>query len=85
MLIVRFRVGDATRYGVLEGASVCEYSGAPRAAELAEPLPELPVIALKPPSAVIGPDDPIVLPPQSEFVEHEAELAVVIKNPVVKL
>jgi 2-keto-4-pentenoate hydratase/2-oxohepta-3-ene-1,7-dioic acid hydratase in catechol pathway len=77
MQIVRFRVGDATRYGVLEGSSVL-------AAELTEPLPELPVIALKPPSAVIGPDDPIVLPPRSDFVEHEAELAVV-RNPVVKL
>src|SRR5262249_28720095 len=51
-----------------------------RAAELAEPLPELPVLALKPPSAVIGPDDPIVLPSQSDFVEQEAELAVVIKR-----
>ena len=116
MLIVRFRAGDATRYGVLEGPAVLEYSGTPwsafrrgrkrhslhqvvllapvspskiiavglnyraRAAELAEPLPELPVLALKPPSAVIGPDDPIVLPPQSTFVEHEAELAIVIKR-----
>jgi len=80
MQIVRFRVGDVTRYGVLQGSSVLEYSGtvdrdslhqvvvlAPvmpskivavgpnylaRAAELAEPLPELPAIALKPPSAV---------------------------------
>src|SRR5262249_40978274 len=54
----------------------------PRAgpAELAEPLPDLPVLALEPPSAVIGPDDPIVLPPQSEFVEHEAELAVVMRR-----
>jgi 2-keto-4-pentenoate hydratase/2-oxohepta-3-ene-1,7-dioic acid hydratase in catechol pathway len=33
---------------------------------------------LKPPSAVIGPDDVIELPPQSQKVEHEAELAVVI-------
>jgi len=77
MQIVRFRVGDATRYGVLKGSSVL-------AAELAEPLPELPLIALKPSSAVIGRDDPIVLPPRSDFVEHEAELAVV-RNPVVKL
>ncbi len=33
---------------------------------------------LKPSTSVIGPDDPIVLPWQSEQVEHEAELAVVI-------
>jgi 2-keto-4-pentenoate hydratase/2-oxohepta-3-ene-1,7-dioic acid hydratase in catechol pathway len=51
-----------------------------RAAELALPLPDEPVIALKPPSSVIGPDDPIVLPAQSMRVEHEAELAVVIRK-----
>jgi len=51
-----------------------------RAAELALPLPDEPLIALKPPSSVIGPDDPIVLPAQSASVEHEAELAVVIKR-----
>ncbi len=116
MLIVRFRVGDATRYGALEGNTVIEHAGPPwttfrrgrkrhslhqvvllapalpskivavgsnyraRAAELAEALPDLPVLALKPPSAVIGPDDPIVLPPQSDFVEHEAELAIVLER-----
>jgi len=41
-------------------------------------VPELPLIFLKPPSSVIGPEDAILLPPQSEQVEHEAELAVVI-------
>ncbi|MFN2176376.1 MAG: fumarylacetoacetate hydrolase family protein, partial [Anaerolineales bacterium] len=41
-------------------------------------VPEIPLIFLKPPSALIGPGDPIVLPPQSKQVEHEAELVVVI-------
>jgi 2-keto-4-pentenoate hydratase/2-oxohepta-3-ene-1,7-dioic acid hydratase in catechol pathway len=41
-------------------------------------VPEVPLLFLKPPSAVIGPGDPIILPVQSEQVEHEAELAVVI-------
>jgi 2-keto-4-pentenoate hydratase/2-oxohepta-3-ene-1,7-dioic acid hydratase in catechol pathway len=41
-------------------------------------VPELPLLFLKPPSAVIGPGEAIVLPPQSQQVEHEAELAVVI-------
>jgi 2-keto-4-pentenoate hydratase/2-oxohepta-3-ene-1,7-dioic acid hydratase in catechol pathway len=41
-------------------------------------VPEVPLLFLKPPSAVIGPRAPIVLPAQSEQVEHEAELAVVI-------
>ncbi len=41
-------------------------------------LPEVPLLFLKPPSAVIGPGQAIQLPPQSEHVDHEAELAVVI-------
>ncbi len=41
-------------------------------------VPEVPLLFLKPPSAIIGPGDPILLPPQSARVEHEAELAVVI-------
>jgi 2-keto-4-pentenoate hydratase/2-oxohepta-3-ene-1,7-dioic acid hydratase in catechol pathway len=41
-------------------------------------VPTIPGIFLKPPSSVIGPDDAVVLPPQSQKVEHEAELAVVI-------
>ena len=48
------------------------------AAELGLPLPEEPLIFLKPPSAVIGPGDTILLPPESERVDYEAELAVVI-------
>ena len=50
------------------------------AAEMDMPIPEEPRIFLKPVSAIIGPDDPIVLPPQSQRVEHEAELAVVMKK-----
>lgn len=41
-------------------------------------VPELPLLFLKPPSAVIGNGENITLPPQSQLVEHEAELAVVI-------
>jgi len=41
-------------------------------------VPEIPLLFMKPPSAIIGPDDPIILPPQSKQVEHEAELVVVI-------
>jgi 2-keto-4-pentenoate hydratase/2-oxohepta-3-ene-1,7-dioic acid hydratase in catechol pathway len=44
-------------------------------------VPEVPMIFLKPPSSVIGPMNPIILPPQSNRVEHEAELAVVISKP----
>jgi len=41
-------------------------------------VPDVPLLFLKPPSSVIGPGEGILLPPQSEQVEHEAELAVVI-------
>lgn len=42
------------------------------------PAADLPILFLKPNTAVIGPDDPIVLPPYSEDVQLEAELAIVI-------
>lgn len=48
------------------------------AAELGNPIPKEPLIFLKPPSSVIGPGEPIVLPAISERVDHEGELAVVI-------
>lgn len=51
---------------------------AAHAAEHEAELPELPLLFLKAPSSVIGPGEPILLPPQSRQVEHEAELAVVI-------
>lgn len=41
-------------------------------------VPDIPLIFLKPPSSVIASGDTILLPPQSQRVEHEAELAVVI-------
>lgn len=41
-------------------------------------VPEVPLLFLKPPSSLIGPGDKILLPPQSNQVEHEAELVVVI-------
>ena len=41
-------------------------------------VPTEPVIFLKPPSAVIGAGDAIVLPAQSEQVDYEAELALVL-------
>lgn len=41
-------------------------------------IPDIPMIFLKPPSSLIGEGDFIEIPPQSQQVEHEAELAVVI-------
>nr|WP_290668935.1 fumarylacetoacetate hydrolase family protein [Ardenticatena sp.] len=51
---------------------------AAHAAEHGAEVPKEPLFFLKPPSAVIGPDDTIHLTPLSNQVEHEAELAVVI-------
>jgi 2-keto-4-pentenoate hydratase/2-oxohepta-3-ene-1,7-dioic acid hydratase in catechol pathway len=51
---------------------------AAHAAEHGAQVPSRPLIFLKPPSAVIGPGEPIVCPPQSSQVEYEAELAVVV-------
>jgi 2-keto-4-pentenoate hydratase/2-oxohepta-3-ene-1,7-dioic acid hydratase in catechol pathway len=48
------------------------------AAEMGGEAPAAPLLFLKPNTAVIGPADAIVLPPQSSQVEHEGELAVVI-------
>ncbi len=48
------------------------------AKELGNAVPKIPLIFLKPPSAVINPGDKIILPPQSKQVEHEAELVAVI-------
>ncbi len=41
-------------------------------------VPKVPLIFMKPPSSIIGPGDAILLPPQSQQVEHEAELVVVM-------
>ena len=48
------------------------------AKELGNDVPSSPLIFLKPSTAVIGPGETIALPWQSEHVEHEAELGVVI-------
>ena len=52
------------------------------AEEFNAPLPNAPLIFLKPSTAVIGPDADIVYPASSTRVDYEGELAVVIKKPV---
>jgi 2-keto-4-pentenoate hydratase/2-oxohepta-3-ene-1,7-dioic acid hydratase in catechol pathway len=49
-----------------------------KASYSADEAPENPLIFLKPPSSLIGHEDNIVHPPQSERVDFEAELALVI-------
>jgi 2-keto-4-pentenoate hydratase/2-oxohepta-3-ene-1,7-dioic acid hydratase in catechol pathway len=48
------------------------------AAELGNKMPDEPLLFLKAPSAIIFSGDEIVLPKQSQQVEHEGELGVVI-------
>lgn len=51
---------------------------AEHAAELGNEVPREPLLFLKAPSAIIGTEQPIVLPRQSALIEHEGELAAVI-------
>jgi len=51
---------------------------AAHARELGNPMPERPLLFLKPPSAVIGNGEAIVLPAASRQVEHEGEIGIVI-------
>ncbi len=51
---------------------------AAHARELGNEVPKEPLLFLKPKSALAGPGGRVLLPPQSERVEHEAELGVVI-------
>jgi 2-keto-4-pentenoate hydratase/2-oxohepta-3-ene-1,7-dioic acid hydratase in catechol pathway len=48
------------------------------AAEFGHPVPDEPLIFLKPGTAVIGPEEMIIYPRMSRRVDYEAELAVVI-------
>lgn len=51
---------------------------AAHARELGNAVPATPMLFLKPPSALIGTDETIFLPPESRQVEFEAEIGVVI-------
>jgi 2-keto-4-pentenoate hydratase/2-oxohepta-3-ene-1,7-dioic acid hydratase in catechol pathway len=48
------------------------------AAELGKPVPEEPLLFLKPPSALLAHGATIVLPAMSRLIHHEAELAAVV-------
>ena len=50
------------------------------AKELGNPLPEEPLIFLKPPSAVIGHLEAVIQPPVSVRVDYEGEVGVVIRK-----
>ncbi|MEC8193608.1 MAG: fumarylacetoacetate hydrolase family protein [Myxococcota bacterium] len=46
--------------------------------EMGRPVPTVPKVFLKPPSAIIGDGDAIQIPPGTDRVDHEAELGIVI-------
>lgn len=50
------------------------------AKELANEVPKEPLIFFKPPSSLIGPDEPIVLPRISERVDYEGEVAAIVSR-----
>ena len=50
------------------------------ALEMNKPLPDEPLIFLKPSTAVIGHRDKIMIPPRAERVDYEAELGLVIRK-----
>jgi 2-keto-4-pentenoate hydratase/2-oxohepta-3-ene-1,7-dioic acid hydratase in catechol pathway len=52
------------------------------AKELNLPVPDTPIVFLKPPTAVIGPGEAVLYPATSTHVDYEAELGVVIKDRV---
>lgn len=58
---------------------------ADHAAETGAQVGDEPVIFCKFPTALRGPGDPIVLPPESERVDFEAELVVVIGKPAHRI
>jgi 2-keto-4-pentenoate hydratase/2-oxohepta-3-ene-1,7-dioic acid hydratase in catechol pathway len=51
---------------------------AAHAAELGHDLPSEPLMFLKPNTSVVGPDDPVFYPKQTQDLHYEGELAVVI-------
>ncbi len=50
------------------------------AEELGNPMPSEPLLFLKAPSTVVGHRVPVLLPPESERVEYEGEIGVVIRH-----
>ena len=57
---------------------------ADHAAELGNEVPKEPLLFLKAPSSIITDGDAIQIPTQSEQVEHEGELGIIIKKKLQK-
>ena len=55
------------------------------AGELNQPIPDEPVIFIKPSTSILGPGEGIIYPPMARQVDYEAELALVIRDRVSSL
>jgi 2-keto-4-pentenoate hydratase/2-oxohepta-3-ene-1,7-dioic acid hydratase in catechol pathway len=121
MKYIRYSAAGQARWGLLEGAQVCELEGdvlgkhqksgrshaladvrllapaeptkivclgmnyASHAREIGLPIPADPAMFLKPLSALAAAGDPIPCPSRSKRVEHEAELAYVMRKRVFRV
>ena len=64
---------------IVPGKVVCQGRNyREHALELKNPVPTEPLIFMKPPSSVIGPEEPILIPAISQRVDFEGEIAAVI-------
>jgi 2-keto-4-pentenoate hydratase/2-oxohepta-3-ene-1,7-dioic acid hydratase in catechol pathway len=75
-----YRLGDVRLLAPVEPSKiVCiGRNYAAHAVELGNEVPKEPLMFLKPPSSIIGPEEAIILPKYSLRVEHEGELALVV-------
>jgi 2-keto-4-pentenoate hydratase/2-oxohepta-3-ene-1,7-dioic acid hydratase in catechol pathway len=71
----RVRLLAPVRPRALYGAGL-NYVG--HARESGKDLPTIPMLFMKPPTAVIGPEEPVPYPPEAQNLHFEAEVAVVI-------
>ncbi len=77
MIYCRFQSGEVSGWGIVEEHRVFEIT----ITEFGRTeIPSEPVLFLKPPSAVIGPDEKIIIPKGAGRVDYEAELGVVIRK-----
>jgi 2-keto-4-pentenoate hydratase/2-oxohepta-3-ene-1,7-dioic acid hydratase in catechol pathway len=73
--------GEALRAPLVPGKIVCvgrNYRD--HAAELGNAVPSEPLLFLKAPSSVVGPETAVILPPESSRVDFEGEIALVLKH-----
>lgn len=52
------------------------------AREMDSPIPDHPIMFIKPPTSIIGNGDEIIYPPQTKELHYEGELAIIIKDKI---